>query len=90
MFNDAQKGTNMATTANTQTTPASLPLVGMSRWQQLRHLIPVSRETWRQLVIAGKAPPAVRLSERCSMYSNAEIHRWLADPRGYRRLPEVV
>ena len=84
MFNDAQKGTNMATTANIHTSPNSLPLVGMSRWQQLRHLIPVSRETWRQLVIAGKAPPAVKLSERCTMYSNEQVLRWIADPVGYR------
>lgn len=85
MFNDAQKGTNMATTANIHTSHDSLPLVGMSRWQQLRHVIPVSRETWRQLVIAGKAPPAVKLSERCTMYSNAEVHRWIADPVSYRQ-----
>ncbi|WP_395406354.1 helix-turn-helix transcriptional regulator [Pseudoduganella sp. UC29_106] len=63
----------------------SLPTVGMSRWQQLRHVIPVSREKWRQLVIAGKAPAPVRLSERCTMYANAEVHRWLADPVGYRQ-----
>jgi prophage regulatory protein len=63
----------------------TLPTVGMSRWQQLQHIIPVSREKWRQLVIAGKAPAPVRLSERCSMYPNAEVHRWLADPIGYRQ-----
>lgn len=62
----------------------SLPLVGMSRWMQLQHIIPVSREKWRQLVNAGRAPAPVRLSERCSMYPNAEVHRWLADPIGYR------
>jgi hypothetical protein len=28
----------------------------------------------------GKAPKAIRLSARCTMYSNAEVHRWLADP----------
>lgn len=63
----------------------SLPFVGMSRWAQLRKLIPVSRETWRQLVIAGRAPAPVRLSERCSLYPNAEIHAWLADPANYRQ-----
>jgi prophage regulatory protein len=63
----------------------SLPLVGMSRWAQLRNSIPFSRETWRKLVIAGKAPRAVKLSERCTMYSNQEVHRWLADPVMYRQ-----
>lgn len=61
-----------------------LPQVGMSRWAQLSQFIPVSRETWRQLVIAGKAPPPHKLSERCTMYSNAEVHRWLADPANYQ------
>lgn len=56
----------------------------MSRWQQLRHIIPVSRETWRQLVAAGKAPRPHKLSERCTMFSNADVHHWLADPVNYR------
>lgn len=65
--------------------PESLPSVGMSRWQTLRHFIPISRESWRQLVNSGKAPKPVKLSERCSMWPNAEIHRWLADPISYRQ-----
>lgn len=63
----------------------SLPSVGMSRWGQLRQFIPVSREKWRQLVIAGKAPQPIKLSDRCTMYSNPEVHRWLADPVSYRQ-----
>lgn len=62
----------------------ALPAVGMSRWDTLRHFVPISRESWRKLVKAGKAPKPVRLSERCTMYSNAEVHRWLADPANYR------
>jgi prophage regulatory protein len=62
---------------------SSLPHEGMSRWQQLRDFIPVSREKWRQLVLNRRAPQPIRLSMRCTMYSNAEIHRWLADPLGY-------
>lgn len=64
--------------------PATLPAVGMSRWDTLRYFVPISRESWRKLVVAGKAPKPVRLSERCTMYPNAEVHRWLADPAGYR------
>jgi predicted DNA-binding transcriptional regulator AlpA len=63
----------------------SLPPVGMSRWQQLEHIVSVSRETWRKLCMAKRAPAPIRLSERCTMYANAEVHRWLADPVGYRQ-----
>ena len=62
----------------------TLPAVGMSRWETLSRFVPISRETWRKLVNAGKAPAPVRLSERCTMYQNAEVHRWLADPVTYR------
>lgn len=62
----------------------SLPMVGMSRWDTLRHFVPISRESWRKLVNAGRAPKPVKLSERCTMYSNVEVHRWLADPAAYR------
>jgi prophage regulatory protein len=68
------------------TTSPALPQIGMSRWQQLRHVIPVGRETWRKLCLAGKAPSPIRLSERCTMYSNADVHRWLADPVGFRQM----
>ncbi|NVD74537.1 transcriptional regulator [Duganella sp. BJB1802] len=64
----------------------ALPPVGMSRWQQLQHIIPVSREKWRQLCLVGRAPAPIRISERCTMYPNIEVHRWLADPIGYRQV----
>jgi predicted DNA-binding transcriptional regulator AlpA len=56
----------------------------MSRWDTLSLFVPISRESWRKLVNAGKAPTPVRLSERCTMYPNAEVHRWLADPAAYQ------
>lgn len=66
-------------------TPLSktLPADGMSRWGQIIPFSPVSREKFRQLVNAGKAPPAVRLSERCTCYSNRELHKFFADPLNY-------
>ena len=70
-------------TADSSMSP-TLPTVGMSRWEQLQYFVPISRESWRKLVNAGKAPTAVKLSARCTMYSNAEVHRWLADPLCYR------
>lgn len=66
-------------------TAPTLPMVGMSRWAELSKFIGISRETWRQLVLAGRAPAPVRLSERCSLYPNAQIHAWLADPVNYRQ-----
>ena len=62
----------------------TLPTIGMCRWDTLSRFVPISRESWRKLVKAGRAPTPVKLSERCTMYSNAEVHRWLADPAGYK------
>ncbi|WP_244117629.1 helix-turn-helix transcriptional regulator [Burkholderia contaminans] len=61
-----------------------LPAMGLSKWAQIAPFIPCCRETWRKLVIAGKAPQAIRLSENCTVYKNEEIHRYLADPVNYR------
>jgi predicted DNA-binding transcriptional regulator AlpA len=76
--------TPRAKTSGQKEQPATLPTVGMSRWDTLSHFVPISRESWRKLVNAGKAPKPVKLSERCTMYPNAEVHRWLADPTGYQ------
>lgn len=62
----------------------TLPSVGMSRWEQLRHFIPLSRESWRKLVNARRAPMAHKLSARCTMYANVDVHRWLANPAEFR------
>ncbi|SAL60861.1 prophage CP4-57 regulatory [Caballeronia udeis] len=62
----------------------SLPQDGFSRWSELRRFIPLSRETVRLREIAGRFPKRVHLTERCTAWSNAEIHKWLADPVGYR------
>jgi|GEM_PF-1997890 len=74
---------NIAPSIYTEPPKASLPHDGMSRWNQIAQFSPFSREKFRQLVNAGKAPPAVRLSERCTCYSNRELHRFFADPLNY-------
>ena len=74
---------NVAHSIYTEPPKASLPHDGMSRWNQIAQFSPFSREKFRQLVNAGKAPPAVRLSERCTCYSNRELHRFFADPLNY-------
>ncbi|OYY58562.1 MAG: transcriptional regulator [Polynucleobacter sp. 24-46-87] len=63
---------------------AILPWDGMSRWSQFKNFSPFSREKWRQLVLEGKAPQPVRLGTRLTMWRNADLHEFLADPVGYR------
>ena len=66
------------------------PVDGLSRWGDIKHLIPVSREKWRQLIRDGYAPPVTRLGIRCSFQQNREILRWLSDPLSYRAKKEGV
>ncbi|KVE71432.1 hypothetical protein [Burkholderia vietnamiensis] len=63
--------------------PLVLPTIGLSKWSQIAPFIPMCRESWRKLGLAGKAPQPIRMSRTHSCYSNAEVHRWLADPLGY-------
>lgn len=74
----------MSTTPTTAAQPATLPTIGKSRFKQIQPFLPISREKFRQLVRQGKAPQPVYLGSRCAMYSNAELHKFLADPVNYR------
>ncbi|MDN7654699.1 transcriptional regulator [Burkholderia multivorans] len=65
-----------------------LPRVGLSKWAQIAPFIPMCRESWRKLGLAGKAPQPIRMSRTHSCYSNAEVHRWLADPLSYATAPQ--
>jgi predicted DNA-binding transcriptional regulator AlpA len=62
----------------------TLPLVGHSRWAQIAPFVGVSRETWRKLCLAGKAPQPIRLSPRCTVWRNDQLHAYLARPLTYR------
>lgn len=73
----------MASPSQAATAAQTLPLVGQSRWAQLEPFLPVCRETWRTMCREGRAPAPIRLSERCTVWNNTQIHRWLADPLGY-------
>jgi prophage regulatory protein len=65
--------------------PLALPLDGYSRWADLTRFVPFSHETVRQRELKGIFPKRVQLgSARCVAWPNREIHRWLADPTGYR------
>lgn len=74
----------MRTVATEHKVPQTLPAIGFSRWEQLKHFIPVSRETWRKLVREGRAPQPQRWTERCTVYSNEEVWRWMKDPAAYQ------
>lgn len=65
-------------------TPEALPATGKSRFSQFKKFCPVSREKFRQLSKAGRAPQPERMGIRCTFYDNGELHRWLADPISYR------
>jgi prophage regulatory protein len=51
---------------------------------QIQPFLPVCRETWRTMCREGRAPKPVRLSPRCTVWDNTQIHAWLADLLGYR------
>lgn len=61
----------------------TLPKIGMSRFSQFKKFLPLSREKFRQLSKAGKAPKAIRMGSRLTMYSNEELHRFLENPLDY-------
>lgn len=61
-----------------------LPIDGMSRFSQFKRFLPISREKFRQLVRDGKAPQAIRMGSRCTMWHNRELHQFLADPLSYK------
>lgn len=63
--------------------PASLPLVGRGRWNDIAPFVGVSRETWRRLVSEGRAPAAQRISERCTLYDFASVHAWISNPANF-------
>lgn len=68
-----------------QPKPLALPLDGYTRWNDLKRLIPLSHESIRKRELKGRFPKRVQLgSARCVAWKNSEIHRWLADPAGYR------
>ncbi|MFL9893750.1 helix-turn-helix transcriptional regulator [Paraburkholderia sp. RL17-381-BIF-C] len=63
---------------------ATLPVDGLSRWEQIKVFVPLCRETIRQRELAGRFPKRQQLTQRCAVWQNREIHRWLADPLNYR------
>ena len=71
-------------TKNNLPIPRTLPAIGKSRWKDIEEFCPFSREKFRQLSKAGRAPQPERMGIRITYYCNKELHRWLADPLNYR------
>ena len=61
-----------------------LPAEGLSRWRQLKAFVPFSHETWRKMVLAGRAPQPTRMGVRCTYWKNSEILEFLQDIPNYR------
>ncbi|MGF6465260.1 helix-turn-helix transcriptional regulator [Paraburkholderia youngii] len=64
--------------------PITLPDVGLFRFKQIAPFLPFSRETWRKLVLKGKAPAPIRMGDRCTVWPAAELHKFLRDPANYQ------
>lgn len=62
----------------------TLSPIGLSRWEEIKGLIPFSRERYRQLANAGKAPKGIQMGTRLTCYKNAEILEFLNDPLNYQ------
>lgn len=71
------------TKATQQDIPSELPKIGLFRINQLLPFIGISREKWRLLVKAGKAPKPVKLSKGCTVWKCEDVHRWIANPAGF-------
>ncbi|MBC8641170.1 hypothetical protein IAG25_30580 [Caballeronia sp. EK] len=64
--------------------PITLPNVGLFRFKQFAAFLPFSRETWRKLVLKGKAPAPIRMGGRCTVWPAAQLHKFLRDPANYQ------
>lgn len=64
-----------------------LPSIGLFKWRDIAPFVGMSRESWRKLVNAGKAPAPIRLTSSCSLYRAQDVHAWLVNPIGYSATP---
>lgn len=81
---DSSANIDQQRVAQTAVTPETLPFDGFSRWRQVARFVPYSRETARLREIEGRFPRRIRLTQRCSVWPNRELHRFMADPVHYR------
>ncbi|WP_109476688.1 AlpA family phage regulatory protein [Paraburkholderia sp. C35] len=58
-------------------------LVGDAK-KQIPGLLPFSRATLWRRVKEGSFPAPIKLSERTTAWSTADIRKWIVDPTGYK------
>ncbi len=71
-------------TIETLPPPLSLPLDGLSSWKTLKQYLGFGRSAARKRELEGRFPKRIRLSERCTVWPNRELHRYFEDPVNYR------
>lgn len=62
----------------------TLPKIGYSRWSEHAPLLPFAKETARKKSEEGTFPPLIKFGCRMTCRSNVELHKWLANPHGYK------
>ena len=67
-----------------QDLPPTLPSIGKLRWTKIAPFAPYCYETFRKYSAEGRAPKPERMNCRLTLYDATEVHRWLADPIGYK------
>lgn len=61
-----------------------LPPQGLSRYRNIKHLLPFGKTWFEQLIKQGRAPQKIKLGNRCTFYKNSEILKFLEDIVHYR------
>lgn len=56
---------------------------GLYRWKELSQFLPVSRDFWRRLVIAKKAPTPIKIGSRSKFWKGEDVMEWLQNPESY-------
>ena len=69
---------------NIQNQKMTLPECGFVRWRQLQYLLPFSKEHWRKLILAGKAPTPDKHGTRCVMFRVEDVREFLKDINNYK------
>jgi len=64
-------------TVNKTNIPATLPMTGYSRLQQLLPYLPIAKSTVEVWVRQGKFPAPIKLSATVTAWRNSDIHAWL-------------
>lgn len=70
------------TKTQTATNKPTLPKDGLSRFNDIRHLIPMSRSTVWRMVKQGKFPKPTRITSHCTVWKNSEVLAWIEQQGG--------